>query len=257
MIDLHSHILPGIDDGARTIEESLDIAREAAANGTTAIAATPHVREDYPTSAEAMEAALTALRAAVERAGIPIRVLGGGEIAFDQLALRSVEELRRFGLGGNPAYLLVETPYLGWPLGIEQSFERLRDAGITPVLAHPERNPIVQADSERVRSVVRAGALVQVTASSLDRKKSERSRACALALIESGAAHVVASDVHGRHVRRIGLEGVRDVLGDDALASWLTEAVPSAIVNGERIPLPPPRPQRRVRGRRGFPRFGR
>ena len=174
MIDLHSHILPGLDDGARTIEESLDIAREAVANGVSAIAATPHVREDYPTSAAAMEEPSRPCATQSAQAAIPIRVLAGGEDPFDQLELRSIEELRRFGLGGNPSYLLVETPYLGWPLGIEQSFERLRAAGITPVLAHPERNPIVQASPERLRAVVQSGALVQVTASSLDRGTSQR-----------------------------------------------------------------------------------
>ena len=195
MIDLHSHILPGLDDGVRTLEESVELAREAAAGGVEAIAATPHVRRDFPTSADGMEAALREVQDAVAAAGIAIRVLAGGELALEQLGQRDPGELRRFGLGGNPAYLLVETPYHGWPLDVEDRFFRLRAAGITPVLAHPERNADVRSDLERVRRLVRAGTLVQVTASSLDGRGGRRARETALELVREGLVHLVASDL--------------------------------------------------------------
>src|SRR6266487_4027628 len=118
MIDLHSHILRGIDDGARTLEDSIEIARAAVSDGITVIAGTPHVRDDWPTDAGAMEFRVSELRAELEQTGIPLDVRTGGEIAMDWLARLSVEELRRFGLGGNPRYLLVETPYYGWPPGV-------------------------------------------------------------------------------------------------------------------------------------------
>ena len=85
MIDLHSHILPGLDDGARDLEDSLEIARGAVADGITAIAATPHVREDYPTTSDAMEGGVRQLSAALERAGIDLQLLPGGEISLEQL----------------------------------------------------------------------------------------------------------------------------------------------------------------------------
>jgi hypothetical protein len=97
-----------------------------------------------------MERVLGELRARIEEVGVPIEVLPGGEVAIEQLDILSRDELRRFGLGGNPSYLLVETPYRGWPLEIEQQFFRLRALGITPVLAHPERNAEVQDDIERI-----------------------------------------------------------------------------------------------------------
>lgn len=237
MIDLHSHILPGLDDGAEDVEQSIELARAAVAGGVRAIAGTPHVRDDFPTSAEEMERALAEVRAAVARAGIPIEVLPGGEIAFERLADLSADELSRFGLGGNPGYLLVETPYSGWPLGIEQSFHRLLVADITPVLAHPERNPEVQDDVSPVLRLARSGTLVQVTAASLAGKGSSSARATALRLLSEGAVHLVATDAHDARARGAGLASVRNTVGSAALAHWLTDQVPSAIVTG--TPLPP------------------
>src|SRR5438309_5497768 len=103
MIDLHSHILPGLDDGARNLDDALGIARAAVADGTHTIAATPHVRDDYPTTPEQMETAVAQLRAALTREGIPLELLPGGELALEELD-RPPDELRRFGLGGNPEY---------------------------------------------------------------------------------------------------------------------------------------------------------
>src|SRR2546423_10468878 len=94
MIDLHSHILFGLDDGAATLEQSLEIARAAVEDGIEVIAATPHVRDDYPTTAAEMEERLAEVRGAVEAAGIPLDVRPGGEIALDRLAPGSPDDLR-------------------------------------------------------------------------------------------------------------------------------------------------------------------
>ena len=248
MIDLHSHILPGLDDGARTVAESVELAREAAAAGVTAIAATPHVREDYPTAAERMEAALAAVRSAVAAARVELRVLPGGELALGEVD-RPVEELRRFGLGGNPGYLLVETPYYGWPLDLEERLFRLRASGFTPVLAHPERNAEVQGDLGRVRRLVAAGTLVQVTASSLVGGAGRRARETGLRLVADGLCHLLASDAHGPGIRRSSLAAGAAAVGDELLARWLTEEVPAAIVAGAELPERPASKSRRRRFR--------
>ena len=133
MIDLHSHILPGVDDGARTIEESVEIARAAVADGIEAMAATPHVRDDYPTEAATMEQRVEEVRGALVAAGVPLQVHTGGEIAFDRLAGLGQDDRRRFGLGGNPGYLLVEFPYYGWPLSLADDMFHLQVGGCTPV----------------------------------------------------------------------------------------------------------------------------
>jgi protein-tyrosine phosphatase len=243
VIDLHSHILAGLDDGPRTWEESLELARRAVSIGVTAMAATPHVREDYPTPADAMERGVAEIRARLEEADIPLLVLPGGEIALEELDRRPPDELRRFGLGGNPAYLLVETPYHGLPVDLEDRLFRLRALGITPVVAHPERNSDLRDDRALLGRVVSAGALLQVTADSLVGGAGRRTRDAAHGLVDSGLAQCVASDSHGPQMGRAGLESVSAVVGDPALAEWLTHGVPEAIVSAAALPERP-RPRR-------------
>ena len=244
MIDLHSHILWGIDDGARSLEDSLDIARAAVAGGITVIAGTPHVRDDWPTDAGVMEQRVAELRAQLEQAGIPLDVRPGGEIAVDWLARLPLDELRRFGLGGNPRYLLVETPYYGWPRDLAERLFALRASGITPVLAHPERNEEVQSHPEWLVPIVQSGVLVQVTAASVDGRIGRHVQGCGLRLIEEGLAHMLASDAHHASVRAVGMAAAVEAVGNEALAAWLTSDVPAAIVGDG--PLPP----RPVGGRR-------
>jgi protein-tyrosine phosphatase len=244
VIDLHSHILPGLDDGARDLDEAVQIARAAVADETRVIAATPHVREDYPTTSDAMENGVAELRAALTRDGVDLVLLPGGEVALEQLERLSPDELRRFGLGGNPSYLLLETPYFDWPLSFGEFVFRLAAAGVTPVIGHPERNAAVQKDTELLGPLVRAGALVQVTAASLDGRLGSRPRTCARRLLDAELVHLVGSDAHSPGLREVGLSRACAALGDEALARWLTEDVPKAIVGNE--PLPP-RPRRRAR----------
>ena len=249
MIDLHSHILPGVDDGPTTIDESLEIARRAAADGVRVIAATPHVRDDYPTSAETMERLVAEVRAAIEQAGIPVDVRPGGEIAIDWLDRLSDEDIGRFGLGGSPRYLLVEFPYSGWPLSLHEWVFRLVTREITPVIAHPERNADVQRNPEELRPLVDAGALVQITAASIDGRIGRSSRAAAVELLDRGLAHVLASDAHTPDVREGGLAGAVKAVGDPELARWLTLEVPMAILTDAPVPRRPEAKKRRFRRR--------
>ena len=243
MIDLHSHVLPGLDDGAEDIDEAVAMCLTAALEGVEVLAATPHVRaEDYPTTAEEMEAAFAALRKAV---GGVLRLVPGGELDLEELG-RPAEELRRFALAGNPAYLLVETPYYGWPLDLAQRLFALRVAGITPVLAHPERNSDVQHRPDVLRPLVEHGVLVQLTAASVDGRLGRRPQACAFDLLQQGLAHLIASDAHAPSVRAIGMKAAVAALDDPPLSRWLTVDVPGAIVDGS---APPPRPVSRPRRR--------
>jgi protein-tyrosine phosphatase len=250
LIDLHSHVLPGVDDGAADLEEALEICRAAAADGIEALAATPHVRHDHPTTPEQMESSLAVVRAA---AGDTIELLPGGELDLAELD-RPLDELRRFGLGGNPAYLLVETPYHGWPLDIAVRFDRLLANGVTPVLAHPERSPDVQQRPELLAGLVAAGALVQVTAASVDGRFGRGPQSCVRMLLDERLVHLIASDAHAASVRAIGLSAAAHAIGDARLAHWLTDEVPRAIVERRTVPPRPPtgRPRRwSLRGGRG------
>lgn len=248
MIDLHSHVLPGIDDGAKDREEAIAICRAAAADGIRVIAATPHVRNDYPTTVEVMEQAVRELQVAAQ--GI-LRVLPGAELDLQELE-RPVEELARFGLGGNPRCLLVEMPYVGWPLDLGEKLFRLRASGFTIVLAHPERNPEVQARPELLEALVATGTLVQLTAAAVDGRFGRRALRCSRALLEQRLAHLIASDAHAPDLRAVGMTEAVRAVGDADLARWLTVDVPGAIVGGDPIPAAPePGPRGLFRRRRG------
>jgi protein-tyrosine phosphatase len=251
VIDLHSHILPGLDDGVRTIEEARELARRAAAEGVRAIAATPHVRADFPTRAEQMEERVAELRRDFAEQGIPVEVLHGGEIDLSFRPTLESDQLSRFTLAQNGVHLLLEFPYRGWPDDLGESLLELVELGTVPVLAHPERNAEVQASPERLADLVRLGVLVQLTAASLDGRLGRSSREAARRLLELGLAHLLASDAHTPEIREVGLSAAVAAIGDEALARYLTEEAPAAIVAGEPVPEPPrPRKRRRLLSRR-------
>lgn len=236
MIDLHSHILPGLDDGARSLEEAREIGRVAAEEGITAIAATPHVRDDYPTRPGTMEAAVEALRRDFDANGVQIEVLRGGEVSIDAVWELSASELRRFALGGSARYLLLEFPYAGWPPALDLAITTVLGHGLTPVLAHPERNPQVQDRPDRLLTAVERGAAVQVTAASVDGRLGAAPRVASERLFELEAVHLIATDVHGPHISREGMRAAAEAVGDAVLAEHLTTGVPAAIVAGEPLP---------------------
>jgi protein-tyrosine phosphatase len=249
LIDLHCHLLPGIDDGARTLDDSREMARLAAGEGVTAIAATPHVRHDFQTTADEMEVAVANLNRDFAAEGIGVEVLHGAEIGLEQLAALTEDELRRLSLAQTGRYVLVEIPLVGWPLDLERRIFELRSANVTPLLAHPERNGEVERDSALVASATKAGALVQVTASSLDGRLGSRAKQTCERLLALGLVHVLASDAHAP-ATRAGLSLAGAALRDRGLARYLTEDVPAAIVAGESIPPAPtsrPAPRRRFR----------
>jgi protein-tyrosine phosphatase len=238
MIDMHSHILPGVDDGARSIEESLMMIADAARDGVTAMAATPHVRTDYPITAHEMEAGVERLQHAAAAASLEVDILPGGEVDVEELRRRDGKELARFGLGGNRRYLLLEFPYRGTQLSLQSDVTRLVASGITPVLAHPERNDEIQKRPADLESLVHAGALVQLTASSITGAFGRVARETALALLGLELAHLAASDAHSPSVGRASLRAAVAAL-DDPIAEWLMRDVPAAIVSDTELPERP------------------
>jgi protein-tyrosine phosphatase len=235
VIDLHAHLLPGYDDGVRSLEEARELARGAAAEGVTAIAATPHVRADYPTTAERMLRGVARLNADFAAQGIDVSVLAGGELDARRVWELGPEEISAFTLAGSGRWVLLETPYRGWPDHLERTFELLRRHGVHTLLAHPERNDAVQADPGRLAALVDRGLRVQVTAASVDGRLGDRPRACAAGLLARGLVHVLATDAHGPLVRAAGLTAAVTALADDELAHRLTVTWPAAIVNGEDV----------------------
>lgn len=219
---------------------------EMQAEGVRVVAATPHVRFDYPTTTADMAAALRDVRAAAKDAGLMIEVVEGGELSLVFVDESGPDELTGFALGGRSGALLVEFPYRDWPSFLERRIDRLTELGFTPILAHPERNARVADDPSLLRDAVAAGAFVQLTAGSVEGRFGRRTAKCARALLDGGLAHVIASDAHGPHIRGAGLTAALDALGDPRLGRWLVEGVPGALLEGVEIPArPPTRPSRR------------
>jgi protein-tyrosine phosphatase len=241
LIDLHSHVLPAVDDGPPDDAVARSILAAARAEGIETIAATPHVRADHPTTVEQMEAGVERVRAY----GDDVRVLPGGELDLEFLRTLDDATLRRFGLGGNPNLLLVETPFYGWPNSLADQVFDLQLRGFRILLAHPERNPEVQEAPEKVRGLVEAGVAVQLTAGSVDGRLGRRAAATAKRLLELGLAHCIASDAHAAHVRAVGMRGAVAAVGEAELGRWLTEAVPAALLAGDELPARPPGRRRR------------
>lgn len=247
MIDLHSHILPGLDDGPASMEGSLQLARAAVAAGTRTIVATPHVNGGYGIGPERIAEGVAELTDALARAAIPLEVLPGGEIAIWRLVDLDDDTLRGFALGGGPR-LLVESPFSPVVGEFEPMVLDLQQRGHRVLLGHPERCPAIQRDPERLVRLVQAGVLVQVTAGSMEGAFGSTVRRFTVSLLREGLVHVVASDAHD-HVKRPpgqtagfrALEAELPGLGEQQ--SWMTELVPAAILAGEPLPERPPLPQ--------------
>ena len=250
MIDIHSHVLSGLDDGAEDGDASLAMLQEAVAFGVSAIVATPHVRDDYPTSAASMLDRVAELQRAATAAGIGVEVLPGGELAVDRLRLLPPDEVRRFVLGGTSSALLIEISPVESPLDVLEEVRRLAQEGFRCVIAHPERNAWVQSTPRAVEALVHGGALVQITAGSLVGRFGKSAQRTAQVLLDASLVHVVATDTHGAGDRGACLPGAIRALRDPALAEWLTTAVPEAILADRALPS---RPQ--VAARRRIPRL--
>jgi protein-tyrosine phosphatase len=242
VIDLHSHILPGVDDGPATLEGSLALARVAVAAGTRTILATPHINHDRSIDAALVAQRLEVLRPALAAAEIPLEVLPGGEIAIWRLGDLDDAALRTLALGGGAGgnYLLVESPFSPAIGAFEPPVLDLLGRGHRVLLAHPERCPAFQHDPERLQRLVDAGALVQITAGSMTGGFGPTVRRLTAALLRDGLVHVVASDAHDAVKRPPGLSaGFAAIPGLGELKPWLTEQVPRAILDGAPLPERP------------------
>lgn len=241
MIDLHSHVLPGVDDGARDLDEALDMLRLAAADGTRVLCATPHVLgPDLDVAPDRARAAFDALDAARRAAGIDVELALAGEVWFrtDLPALARAGRLPTFSAAG-VRHVLVEFPPTHVPPEAAEVLFQVRLEGYVPVIAHPERNPTFWADPAAAIALRAQGALLQVTAGALTGAFRRETEACAKALAKAGAVDVLASDAHRRDRRPPGLSAARKVLARWAgrgRADRAVEAAPGAVVTGARAP---------------------
>ncbi len=237
-IDLHCHLLPGVDDGARDMADSIAMARRAVAEGFEAVCATPHIRHDHDVRIGEIASRIAALGAELRDAGVPLAVLAGGEVSELAVDGLSDAELRTVALGGG-CWILLE-PRAG-PLSdtLDDVVAQLHKRGFRALIAHPERH-LGEDLYERLERLVAGGALVQATAAYFEQPETAAGMA---ALAGRGLVHVLGSDAHSsRAGRPIALRGALAALAEvDRVAAdldWIAHAAPAAIVAGE-IPKVP------------------
>lgn len=239
MIDLHSHVLPGIDDGSPSLDVTIDMLDVYARHGFRTVAATPHLMGHLDSAYRAaVEAAFREVEPLARERGITL--LRGFEI---RLAPSSPEQVLR----GEPVTYedtkaaLVDLAFAGWPLYTESALFGIQAAGCRVVLAHPERYPAIQEDPAMADELVSRGVILQVTIGSFSGAFGKRAKKCAEELLARGVVQLAATDAHSAGHRMAampaGLQRMSELLGEEQVRQ-LTVAAPAALLNGDPVPGP-------------------
>ncbi|HXX00076.1 MAG TPA: CpsB/CapC family capsule biosynthesis tyrosine phosphatase [Candidatus Acidoferrales bacterium] len=242
MIDIHCHILPGIDDGADSLDTSCAMAEMAIADGITHVIGTPHAHSSYKFDVERNLKLRDELQARFE-----------GRIKFAtgcdfHMSFENLQEIRhdapRFTLN-QKNYLLVEFADYSIPATLDQALHELQLAGLRPIVTHPERNPLIRAKPERLYQWLRQGCYVQVTAQSLLGKWGEAAQEMTNVWLDAGAIHFIASDAHNVTTRPLRLKETFDLVaqtrGEDVARALLVDN-PLAAFEGRPLPWVPELP---------------
>lgn len=239
VIDLHSHLLAGIDDGPETIEGSVELARAAVSAGTRTMLATPHVSARYPNDAATIAQLVVETRTRLASEEVPLEVLGGAEVALTRVPELDPSELSSLSLGGGP-WILLEPPFSPSAGPLSEMVLEIQRWGHRILLAHPERCPAFHRNPSMLDALARSGVLLSLTAGSLVGSFGDAVRRFALELVQEELVHNVASDAHDTIRRPPGVSHELEEAGLGLLAEWLTVDVPEAILAGREIPTRPP-----------------
>jgi len=236
MVDIHCHILPGIDDGSRSWEMTAAMCRMAAADGVTHIVATPHANYNYVYNRERYAAMLGQL-CDVSEGKLAFSL--GCDFHFSYENIRdALQDPRRYSIG-DTQYLLIEFSDHAIPPTVKQDVFALRTNGLVPIITHPERNPLLMKKPDMVLALVEQGCLVQVTANAVTGAWGKASQKMLERLLKRQAVHVVASDAHDTVWRKPILSEARDTVAKLAgveVAEALVTGNPQAIVEGKPLP---------------------
>jgi protein-tyrosine phosphatase len=245
LIDLHCHILPGVDDGPSDAAESLSMARQAVADGIKTIVATPHTLNGvYYNPFHSVADQVARLREIFLKNRLALDLYPGSEsyICFQMVQQVSTGEVGT--INGNGSYVLVEFPFQTIPSGTKDELFQLKLKGITPIIAHPERNLVIQHQLEILYELTAMGCLIQITAMSITGELGEKAMSCAHRLLDLRLAHVIASDAHSADTRPPLLSPAVEVAGRIMASANEAEAMvstlPRAILTGEAVTVPEP-----------------
>jgi protein-tyrosine phosphatase len=239
VIDIHCHILADVDDGPKSWDISEEMCRMAAADGIEHIVATPHANHRYAYDRELLTGVVQSLQ---QRIGDVPRLSLGCDFHLSYENLQDAMVRPEHYVIASSRYLLVELSNYSIPAQIAESFQRLMGIGVTPIITHPERNPILQRGPQQILQWVEIGCAVQVTASALTGAWGEMAWQIAQWLLKRDAVHMLATDAHDTKRRppvlSEGRNEVAELCGDD-VARALVEKNPGAVVSGQVLPYFP------------------
>ncbi|MBD3180646.1 hypothetical protein GF312_00035 [Candidatus Poribacteria bacterium] len=237
MVDIHSHVLPGVDDGAKSMEESIEMLRKAASDGIDIMVATPHMLPGVYKTESIKRIKLTEkLQALALENHIEIQVKPGVEYYFSPEIIENIENLKEFTINNNGKYLLIELPMQDIPPHVEDVFLKIKSAGITPILAHPERNIGICRKPNALYDLVTKGLVTQLNAGSLMGYFGRQSKKTARTLLKHNMIHLVASDMHASSSVTLAaaVPYVKDIIGS-VKADHLFNKNPRCVLNGEEL----------------------
>jgi protein-tyrosine phosphatase len=246
LIDLHSHLLPGIDDGSKDLAMSLAMARVASADGISTIACTPHILPGvYNNSGPAIRSAVARLAESIAEAGIPISLATGADVHIAPDLDAQLRDGRVLTLN-NSRYFLLEPPHHVLPPRLEDLIFGLQAAGYVPILTHPERLSWVEGRYDLIGRLVSSSVLMQITAGSVMGRFGRRPRYWAERMLDEGLCHLLATDAHNTEQRAPRMADARDFvaqrLGDDESINLVLRR-PQGILNNLSPAELPPLPQ--------------
>ena len=197
MIDIHSHILPFLDDGPKTFEESIEMCKIAAEDGITTIVATPHSMNGmYESESDKIVKAVKELNLKLKEAQVSVKILPGAELHINERLLEDIRTGKALTMNNNKKHILLELPFLFTPPGTDKLIFDLRSIGIIPIIAHAERITFFQRNPKILEQLVKSGILVQISAGSLSGLFGTRERKCAVKFLKNKMVHFIASDAH-------------------------------------------------------------
>ena len=241
MIDLHCHILPGVDDGAASLQESLSMAEQAIAQGITHLLCTPHHNNGrYENEKSSVIAAVHHLQNALDERNLPLTLLEGQEVRVTGELITAIEKDHLLFTDITDTYLLLEFPTQDVPAFSESLFFELRTLGKVPVIVHPERNAIFREDPNRLIPFLEMGCLAQLTAPSIVGIFGKQIQKTAHEMVTHNLVQMVASDAHGISKRRFYLKEAYEIIEQE----WGKEKVLQMqqvardLVNGDDVSYP-------------------
>lgn len=244
MVDLHCHLLPLVDDGPASVEHTLQLAEQAVAEGVSQIIATPHLyHPQFETEDVDVRLTVAELNVLLMQRDIRLKVYPGHEIRLTGDLIEEIKSGKALPLADS-RYLLIEFPSSGIPSYARQVFAELISDGYIPIIAHPEKNKAIIQNPQLLFELISNGAISQVTCASLIGKYGKDVQRFAVALLENGLAHLVASDAHHIEKRPFYWEQCRKYLAQE-LEDWLYDEVyenNEAVLLNQLVTINPPSP---------------